>query len=373
MRLIKIIGPVAWAAVIAMALIGASIASAEGPTQLCKVHTGLTCPEGEETTSVHMALEEGTVGRVLAVTDVLCLGVLLEAEVLGKGNPQVIHTTNLTFTGCGTTSAHSNCKMTVKEQSSVNLLKTGLDEGYLEATSGYSELVCSNLGIECKYDAESVSFAVKAQHLEANEAPSYELGGKFFCPDEGLLDGLLKTLVNSYITGEKEKPLPYTALCKTHNSKGCDEKDQVKSLHMVTTKPPVLYNTIANIECESSLGTATVLELGEPQKLDVTELTWKDCHTQGAADNCTVTSKGLPTLDLKRTALNVGEATTLGLKVGIDCTVLGLIELECTSMEATLPCKPKARYTKKEPATASSPQANSCSKSSKGEGTARNR
>lgn len=98
---------------------------------------------------------------------------------------------------------------------------------------------------------------------------------------------------------------------------------------MVTTKPPVLYNTIANIECESSLGTATVLEPAEPQQLDVTELTWKECHTQGAADNCTVTSKTLPTLDLKQTALNLGTVTTLGLKVGIDCTVLGLIELDC--------------------------------------------
>jgi len=324
MRLIKMFGLAVLAAVVATAYVGSS-ASASTSTQLCKVHTGLTCPEGKGTSSIHMALVEGTVGKLLAAIPVLCLGVLVEAEALVLGKPQSVHAKALSLTGCGTGSAHDNCTATVEELPLSTLLKTGLDEGSLEASTGRVRLVCANIGINCVYDLEGTEFAVGAQHLTAEGTPTIELGGKWFCPEEGeresKLDGLLKTL-------HAETPAS-SVLCKTHSSETCAEKDQVKNLHMVTTKPPVLYNTIANIECESSLATATALAPAETQKLDVTELTWKECHTQGAADNCTVTSKGLPTLDLKRTALNLGEATTLGLKVGIDCTVLGLIELDC--------------------------------------------
>jgi hypothetical protein len=341
MRSIGKIGLGVLAAVVAIAIAGTPTASAEGETQLCKVHTGLTCPEGEATTSVHMTLAIGTVGKLLAVTPVLCLGYLAEATALGIANPQEIHVTTQTFTGCGTTSTHSNCTVSIEkgQQPSFNLLKTGLDSGVLTATSGHTLLECPNKGLNCTFDLEGMEFEVGSGHLTANEAPTTELGGAFFCPYEGFLDALLEALTDTFISGEpKDTDPPATALCKTHSSKTCAEKDQVKNLHMVTTKPPVLYNTIANVECESSLGTATVLELAEPQKIDVTELAWKGCHTQGAADNCTVTTESLPTLDLERTALNLGEATTLGLEVGIDCTVLGLIELDCVyGGEVSLP------------------------------------
>jgi hypothetical protein len=287
----------------------------------------LECADGAESTSVHQVLATGTVGKLLnSLVTILCLGVLVEADPLALGSPQEVHTLSSAYTGCGSSSTHSNCTVTVEEEPLALLLKTGLDSGSLTVDSGRTRLQCSNLGVDCKYDAAGTLFAVSAGHLTASKTTTTELGGKFFCPDKGELDGLLETLVPSYILGE---PTDTVSLCKTHSAKKCAEKDQVKSLHFVTTEPPVLYNTIANIECESSLGTATVLEPAEPQKLDVTELTWKECHTQGAADNCTVTSKALPTLDLEQTELNLGTVTTLGLKVGIDCLVLGLIELDC--------------------------------------------
>ncbi|HEY5708393.1 MAG TPA: hypothetical protein VIS51_03270 [Solirubrobacterales bacterium] len=327
MRSIEKFGLAALAAVVAMSLASATSASATS-TQLCKVHTGLTCPGGEAATSVHMTLKAGTVGQLLAAINVLCLGYLVEATALGLGSPQEIHATTQSFTGCGTGSTHNNCTMTVQEQPLSNLLKTGLDEGVLTALNGRTRLVCSNLGLDCIYDFEGIEFEVGGGHLTANETATNELGGKFFCPDEGFLDALL---------GSLHTPSS-TVLCKTHSGETCAEKDQVKSLHIVTAKPPVLYNTIANIECESSLGAATVLAPAEEQKLDVTELTWKGCHTQGAADNCTVTTESLPTLDLARTALNLGTVATLGLEIGIDCTVLGLIELDCVYRgEVSLP------------------------------------
>ncbi len=327
MRSIGKIGLAALAAVVATALIGANSASALN-TQLCTTHTSLTC--GSAATSVHQVLATGSVGRLLAAISVLCLGFLVEATPLGLGNPQLVHSLKQEFTGCGTSSTHNNCTVSIPagQQPLFHLNKTGLDEGVLLALSGQTRLQCPNIGLDCLYDAEGMEFEVSANHLTASETPTTELGGKFFCPDEGLLDALLETL----------HAASSTVLCKTHGSETCAEKDQVKSLHLATTKPPVLYNTIANVECESSLGTATVLGPAEPQKIDVTELTWKGCHTQGAADNCTVTNESLPTLDLEKTALNLGTATTLGLEIGIDCTVLGLIELDCVyGGEVSLP------------------------------------
>ncbi|HEY7949715.1 MAG TPA: hypothetical protein VID51_02655 [Solirubrobacterales bacterium] len=200
-RLIKMFGLAALAAVAAMAFVGATSASASASTQICTEHTGLTCAAGKGSATVHQVLAAGTVGELLALIDVLCLSFLVEATALGLGNPQSIHATSQTFSGCGTGSAHNNCTVTVQEQPLSNLLKTGLDEGVLTATNGRTRLQCSNIGLDCVYDLEGIEFAVGGGHLTANETATNELGGKFFCPDEGLLDALLETLGNAYVLG----------------------------------------------------------------------------------------------------------------------------------------------------------------------------
>ncbi len=200
MRLVKMFGLATLMAVAAMALLGAASASATN-TQLCTAHTGLTCVSGA--TSIHAVLATGTVGKLLSSpVTVLCLGVLVEATPLAEGSPQAIHTLEMSYTGCGTNSAHNNCTVTVEEQPLADLLKTGLDEGSLTATSGRTRLQCSSLGIDCKYDLEGALFSIGAQHLTANEATITELGGKLLCPDEGFLDGLLESLSATYIAGE---------------------------------------------------------------------------------------------------------------------------------------------------------------------------
>ncbi|HEY5708795.1 MAG TPA: hypothetical protein VIS51_05330 [Solirubrobacterales bacterium] len=200
MRLIKTFGLAALAALAAMAFVGAASVSASTSTQLCTIHTGLTCGAGSAATSVHMTLAVGTVGKLLGSISVLCLGALVEAEALGLGKPQSVHTTSMSFSGCGTGSGHSNCTVTVLEEPLANLLKTGLDEGILTPTNGRILLHCSNLGIYCTYDLEGLELEVGDQHLTMEETPAKELGGKFFCPDEGLLDGLLKTtFANTYV------------------------------------------------------------------------------------------------------------------------------------------------------------------------------
>jgi len=184
----------ALAAVAAMALVGATSASAATPTQLCTTHTSLaSCAAAS--TAVHQVLATGEVGKLLSsLVNVLCLNVLAESAPLALGNPQNVHTTASSYTGCGTSSTHNNCLVTVEEQPLGTLLKTGLDEGSLTLSSGRVRLQCSNLGIDCKYDNQTTLFEVGATHLTAFETPTIELGGKFFCPDEGKLDGLLETL-----------------------------------------------------------------------------------------------------------------------------------------------------------------------------------
>ncbi|HEY7950188.1 MAG TPA: hypothetical protein VID51_05065 [Solirubrobacterales bacterium] len=196
MRLIKMFGLASLAAVTGMAFVGATSASAITNTQLCDTHTGLVCgsPSGEQ----HSSIYKGTVGELLATIDILCLGVLIEGNPLALGQPQQIHSLAMTFSGCGTGSAHNNCTVTVQEQPLINLLKGGLDQSIATATNGRTRLQCSNLGLDCVYDTEGLELALGAGHITANETPITELGGKFFCPDEGTLDGLLELLIHAY-------------------------------------------------------------------------------------------------------------------------------------------------------------------------------
>ncbi len=323
MRLTRTLGLAAVAAVAAMAFVGVTSASAAN-TQLCNTHTALTC--GSAATSVSMTNTGQGVGTLLTDhgVDVLCLTISASGTPLGLANPQQIHITALSFTNCGTKAAHSNCQVSVLELPLANLNKTGLDAGTIQGASGLTLVNCDNIDIfgidiHCVYESNGLTLAVGAQHLTANDTSVSFVEGGELCPSESFLDGLLSTLTST----------PVTVLCKTH-TESCAEKDQVKSVDMTTTKAPVLYNTVANVECESSLAAATVLSPAEPQKLDVTELTWKECHTQGAAENCIVTTSALPTVDLDATALNLGSGSTLGLEIEVDCFILDLIELDCT-------------------------------------------
>jgi hypothetical protein len=227
-RLIKMFGLAAVAAVAAMAFVGATSASATS-TALCTSHPGLECGLTEaqlltlkhlqeamsepvttpnplvenHVTSVHQVLKTGTVGRLLAAINVLCLGFLVEADALGLGNPQEVHSLSQSFTGCGTGSAHNNCTVSIPtgQQPLFDLLKIGLDQGILTALSGQTRLECPNLGLNCLYDVAGMEFEVGGNELKAENTPTTELGGKFFCPDEGLLDAELTTLTNAFVLG----------------------------------------------------------------------------------------------------------------------------------------------------------------------------
>lgn len=202
MRLVKMFGLAALAVMAAMAFVGAASASAETSTQLCNVHTSLSCEAGDETSSVHLSLAPGTILKILGFMSILCLGELLEATPLGLDNPQSLHISTFAVTGCGFNAAHNSCTLTSEELPLGNLLKTGLDEGSLELQSGQIRLSCfpnyGSLGnlIECQYDLEGQLFSAGGQHLTHGESP---LSGSGNCLGEEILDGLLETLEDTYI------------------------------------------------------------------------------------------------------------------------------------------------------------------------------
>ena len=189
----------ALAALAAMAFLGATSASAELNTTLCKEHTGLLCANPDEKTTIHAVLKAGTVSKLLAIINILCLGLLIEATALGLSKLLPVHVLKVELTGCGTGASHNNCTVTTQELPLADLLKTGLDQAKLILLSGRSRLQCGNLGIDCVFDNEGLELDVGANHFTANETSTNELGGKFFCPDEGFLDALLEGLERLYI------------------------------------------------------------------------------------------------------------------------------------------------------------------------------
>jgi hypothetical protein len=192
-------GLAALAAVAAMAFIGASSASA-GDTQLCKVHTGLLCPGGAQaTTEVHMV--NSGVGKLLSsLGTVLCLNVLALATPLGLASPQSVHSLETSYTNCGRNSTHTNCTVTVEEEPLFDLLKDGLDHGWLKGVSGLTRVECSGFpSLNCLYDTTGIEFLVGEQKLVAEETSVEFVEGSFFCPKESTLDGTLLPLEKTYV------------------------------------------------------------------------------------------------------------------------------------------------------------------------------
>lgn len=110
-----------------------------------------------------------------------------------------------------------------------------------------------------------------------------------------------------------------TSMCKV-NETPCAAGNQVKSLHMVAGTS-VLKTSILTVLCLSSLAQVPITTtLGNPLKTGaLTSLTWENCGSNAAHNNCTVTNLKLPTFDVLRTAAGLGEATALGAEVLVLC------------------------------------------------------
>ncbi len=127
----------------------------------------------------------------------------------------------------------------------------------------------------------------------------------------------------------------HTALCKTHEDP-CAEANLVKNIHM-QAGTTILKTSLATVLCLKSSAVAhaehgglsllLVIEHPSGEKLTIIDplgfqvltLTWENCGTNAAHNNCTVTNLKLPLIDLLKTALNLGTATVLGAEVLVNC------------------------------------------------------
>jgi hypothetical protein len=120
-----------------------------------------------------------------------------------------------------------------------------------------------------------------------------------------------------------------TALCTVHQDP-CLDANLVSGVHMVAGIT-TLQTSVAKVLCLSSLAQGTVetdattgkrlSASGKPLGVNVTALTWSNCGTNAAHNNCTVNTLKGGLIDLLRTALNLGTATILGSEVLVECNI----------------------------------------------------
>lgn len=139
---------------------------------------------------------------------------------------------------------------------------------------------------------------------------------KFISVGVALLAGLGMSGLVSVAAGEG------TALCKTHEDP-CESTNLVKELHAVAGTT-ILKTSILTVLCLSSLANVKVeapylAEGTNPLGATFSELTWANCGSNKAHNNCSVTNLKLPLLDVTRTVLNLGTVNALNAEILILC------------------------------------------------------
>jgi hypothetical protein len=316
-------GLVALTALAAMAFVGASTAT--GITALCKSNEKI-CSEGNLVTSLHVASTTGTLTSLLSeLGPVLCLNLLVTSKSLQVGDPQKINGEVVSFTGCGTSATHNNCIVKFNELPQFALSKTELNLGELVITSGTFSLECPNLFLKCTYDTPYMNFEVEGALHQTGTGhgmiTAEEEGASFmegtFCPEEMGLDFLLEPLEHIYVAGVGDQS---TALCKVHEEP-CKEANLVKTINTSTEQPLLKVKYSGKdyaITCKESSASASVGELGTPQKITIEKLTWTGCTIPGGKA-CTIESIKNGILYLYKIGLNIGKATSSTNEIEASC------------------------------------------------------
>jgi hypothetical protein len=196
---IKMLGLAAFAALMAMAFLGASSAMA-GNTQLCKADES-PCAAGNVISHVHE--ESAAAGATLlsSLGNVTCTALYL-GDSLGLGAPLVLHG-SFTYSGC----LRNGSSCTVKEVSTsslINVLRTAAETASLSG-SGEVNVHCG-LFINCTYDGENLTGESKGAlsapsngESSTTEATTHHVGGGI-CPETGKLDIKTTPLTATYIS-----------------------------------------------------------------------------------------------------------------------------------------------------------------------------
>jgi hypothetical protein len=205
---IKMLGLAAFAALMAMAFLGASSAMA-GSTQLC-MKDQIPCAEGNiekgEENNVISHVHEETAKEAPATLlsslgNVTCTALFL-GDTLGLGAPLIIHG-NFTYTGC----LRNGSACTVKEVSTSSLIEVLRTAAETATLTGSGEVnVHCGIFINCTYDGEGLEGTSKGTLLaepngesKTTEAVTHHVGGGI-CPETGKLDIRTTPLLATYIS-----------------------------------------------------------------------------------------------------------------------------------------------------------------------------
>jgi hypothetical protein len=205
-RLIKMFGLAAIAAVAAMAFIGASSASATNSTAACNENSvALACPAGKLSSSIHATATNPLLHS--SIIDVLCSSSLISATVLDLGtapNPQIGHTTALTWTSCHRHSGAA-CTVTTILEGLLLALKTKANFATLQSHLNAVRVQCGAL-VDCTYEGLPTLEALSATatdkgitHANTTVEKSTKNHPKSFCPNTSTWLALYESLTNVWI------------------------------------------------------------------------------------------------------------------------------------------------------------------------------
>jgi hypothetical protein len=216
MKPFKILGLAVVAALMAMALVGTSSATAE-TTALCKVDES-ECAAGNLVTHVHEETLTGNQGLLLdSLGNVKCTVLFLSTSVGIPSTPLIVKG-NFTYTGCKRKKLIGEEDCTVTEQNGpaeIKLTKTGTEIAKVTG-KGEVKVACGSF-IECVYNGEGLEATAKGALASAetngevsiSEQSTHKVSGSL-CPAEARLDLKLTPLPDPiYIT---EAPLKMVCL-----------------------------------------------------------------------------------------------------------------------------------------------------------------
>jgi hypothetical protein len=214
MKLLKMFGLVALAALMVMAFVGAGPAMAES-TALCANippydladedptdlpdRDGLLAVCNNLVTHVHETTLSGAKAKLLSKAINVECDVLFLGDVLGLATPQVIHSGAFTYTNCNT-----GCTVTQEGTALISVLRLGHETA--DVAYEYQVHVECGAFIDCKYNGTGLKGTAKgpllSSHLNGEttitEQTANKVGGAF-CPSTAKLDITVTPLTHTWI------------------------------------------------------------------------------------------------------------------------------------------------------------------------------
>jgi hypothetical protein len=195
MKLFKMSGALALAAMIVLALVGSSTAGA-ATTVLCKIDES-PCPEANQWTLTQLEAKAEPFKLLTSIVEVECTSSTLTGALGQLLTTQVAGIESLVFVGCKTPGGTA-CQVATGGVGGLDLLRTNVNLG--EGTLLNTEIkVKCGLLINCVYEGEPVLHlfgknGAEVAKLTASEVVMTKIAGSF-CPMTTKLDATYKILV----------------------------------------------------------------------------------------------------------------------------------------------------------------------------------